>query len=318
MSRAYFLRLFAFALAAFAFWFAVGWLALAYRVAASYAYRSGPPTPPTETPARYGVAYREVTLTTADGLRLAGWYTPPPPGEDTVLLLAHGQAAARDPRLHADAVRLTGLGVLSWDFRGHGASQGELRTFGYYEALDVLAAAEFALAQPGVERVVAWGTSMGAAATLWAAARDPNATRIHMVLADSPYADLVDIEDHIIRLRGLPPFVRFFLVQMTGLHPRQMRPVAVVDRIAPRPLVLLHGEEDRVIPVEHAYALYRSAQPPKLLWVFRQMGHSQALMAQRDVYWPCLARLVRGYKQTDVFPQGIVYTEPDESPPFCP
>ena len=313
----YFLRLTGCAFASALFWFAVAWVLLAWRVAAGYAYRDGPPQPPVETPARYQVPYQDVTLQTEDGLRLAAWYTPPPPGVRIVLLLAHGQAARRDAWLHATAAQLTGLGVLSWDFRAHGASQGERRTFGFYEARDVLAAARFAINQPGVERVVAWGTSMGAAATLWAAARDGQAAYIHMVLADSAYADLVAIERNIIRVPGLPPFVRLFLRYMTGLHPRQMRPVDVVPRIAPRPLVLLHGVADDVTPIDQAYALYQAAGSPKVLWAFQDMGHSQAMVAQAEVYWTCLAILIRTAQQNRDFPQGVFTTAPGQRPPFC-
>ncbi len=312
-----FLRLFAFTLFSFLFWGALAWVGLGYRVARGYVYRPSPFTPMRETPGDYGVVYRSVVFTTEDGLRLAGWYTPPPVGESAVLLLAHGQGGHRMARVHAEAARYTGLGVLSWDFRGHGESQGAMRTFGYYEARDVRAAARFALAQPRVARVLAWGTSMGAAATLWAAARDPQGDLLHMVLADSPYADLVAIEGNLIRLPGLPPVVRFFAARMTGLHPSQMRPVDVVHRIAPRPLVLLHGEEDAVIPVEHAYQLYEAARPPKLLWVWQGMGHSQAVFAEGETYWACLARVMHSFLETGSIPQGDYRTRPPSRPSFC-
>ncbi len=311
--RAYWMRLGLFGLASLATALGLLWVGLAYRVARWYAYAPPERPLPPATPLDYGVPYQEVTLVTQDGLRLAAWYTPPQ-GLPLVWLLAHGYGAHRLPRVHADAVRLTGMGALSWDFRGHGASQGRLRTFGLYEARDVLAAAAFARQQPGVERVVAWGTSMGGAAVLWAAAQDPS---IHAVVADSPYADLQAIEPNLIRLAPLRPLVRVFLTAMTGLRPRDLRPVDVVARIPPRPLAIVHGARDDIIPVEHARQLQRAAGPGALVWIWPQAGHSQAFLLAPDLYWGCLERvLVRWYTQGE-WPTGLYTQEQNQPPAFC-
>jgi dipeptidyl aminopeptidase/acylaminoacyl peptidase len=90
------------------------------------------------------IPYEEITLRTTDGILLSAWYTPPL--EDTLILVGHGYASVRSAELHALFAR-HGFGVLSWDFRARGKSQGALCTAGRAEALDVEAALDYALAQ---------------------------------------------------------------------------------------------------------------------------------------------------------------------------
>ncbi len=297
----YFLRLASFALLSFAFLFGAAWTGLAYQVARSYAYPPEPRITPKETPQDYGTPYQEVVLITRDGLRLAAWYTPPQ-GTDVILLIGHGNGAHRMARVHSEAARYTGFGVLSWDFRSHGESEGDLRTFGLKEAQDVQAATAFARTQPGIDMVVAWGTSMGGAAALWAGAQDPT---IQMVIADSVYADLAAIEANLIRLSLLRPLVRLFLMGMTGLRPQDLRPVDVVSHISPRPLMLIHGGQDAVIPLEQAQSLYEQARRPKLLWVWPQAGHSAAFSLNASLYWTCIRWVVEAYSANQLPTEGI-------------
>jgi dipeptidyl aminopeptidase/acylaminoacyl peptidase len=101
-----------------------------------------------------GIKYQEVELLTEDNVKLSAWYTPPQNG--VVILVAHGYGDKRPEDFYL-LFACHGYGVLAWDFRAHGESGGDFSTLGYYEALDAKAALDFALAQPGVEHVGAWG-----------------------------------------------------------------------------------------------------------------------------------------------------------------
>lgn len=93
-----------------------------------------------------------------------------PPQNGVVILAAHGYAGVRHSDIHMMLAR-HGYGVLSWDFRAHGKSGGEVSTLGVFEILDVEAALDFALQQPGVKRAGGtWGGSMGGATLIMATA----------------------------------------------------------------------------------------------------------------------------------------------------
>src|SRR6266508_3004127 len=90
--------------------------------------------PPGNTLRKYNVQYQPVELFTDDGIRLAAWYTPSKKG--AVILLAHGYGDNR-PEWVYEMLAKKGYGVLAWDARAHGESDGEISTIGYLEVLDV-------------------------------------------------------------------------------------------------------------------------------------------------------------------------------------
>ncbi|NOH01280.1 MAG: alpha/beta fold hydrolase [Chloroflexi bacterium] len=149
------------------------------------------------------VPYREIELTAKDGVLLSAWYTPPQNG--TVILVAHGYNANRPEHIHAMFAE-NGYGVLTWNFRAHGSSRGDISTLGYFERLDVEAALEFALAQEGVEHVGAWGGSMGAATLILSAAEH---SEIEAVVADSAFPSLEDVLRLNVPVSLLQPFCDF-------------------------------------------------------------------------------------------------------------
>jgi fermentation-respiration switch protein FrsA (DUF1100 family) len=214
-----------------------------------------------------GVQFEPVALTAEDGVRLRAWYTPSRNG--TVILVAHGHAASIPEDVYALFAR-NGFGVLAWDFRAHGESEGRFTSLGYYEVLDVQAALDYALAQPGVERVGGWGGSMGAATMILAAAQSP---RIEAVVADSAYASLDDQLDLRVPVPVLRGLIRAFAELETGAHIDQVRPVDAIARLSPRPVFIIQGLSDDAIPSDSAQRLFDAAGEPRQLWTEENAYH---------------------------------------------
>lgn len=134
------------------------------------------------TPASRGLAYRDVTFRTADGVTLSGWYVPSANGAAIALL--HGSGSTRSSVLsQATVLARHGYGVLLFDARGHGRSGGRAMDFGWYGDQDTSAAVSFLAAQAGVDpgRIGAMGMSMGGEEAIGAAAADD---RIRAVVAE--------------------------------------------------------------------------------------------------------------------------------------
>jgi len=222
-----------------------------------------------DTPASQGIPYQEVELITSDGLTLRAWYTPPQNG--AVVLVAHAHNGARPTNMHILFAR-HGYGVVSWDFRAHGESEGEVCSLGYYEVLDVEAALDFALSQsqPEVNRVAAWGGSMGGATVIMAAARRPE---IEAVVADSAFAALEEELIIMIRLKWIRPLIQFFAEGETGVNITDVRPVDLIGGISPRPVFIIHGQSDEMVPVNTGRRLYDAAGEPRVLWLEEDVGH---------------------------------------------
>ncbi|MBN1877470.1 MAG: alpha/beta hydrolase [Anaerolineae bacterium] len=258
---------------------------VSYRGAMSYVHPPRRFLSSEETPAQYAIPYEDIILYTTDGVRLVGWYTPPQihgteVERSSVILVAHGIAYHHSPSLHAFFAE-HGYGVVSWDFRAHGESGGDLCTIGYLEALDVEAALDFALAQPGVTRVGAWGGSMGGAAILRAAARR---SEIEAVVVDSTFASLEETQKVMVRSALLRPLVRFFAEQEAGLRITHLRPVDEIGLLSPRPVFIIQGDADTVIPQDSAQQLYEAAGEPRAVWTAPGVEHLGMKRAYPEEY----------------------------------
>ena len=214
-----------------------------------------------------GVPFQEIELTTKDGIVLSAWYTPPQNG--VVILVAHGYNSSRDATWHLLFAK-HGYGVLSWDFRAHGLSGGDMSTLGYYEQADVEAALDYALNQPGVEHVGAWGGSMGAATVLLTAAKR---TEIEAVVSDSAFPTLEDVLAINIPFSLMQPFVMFFGEYRSGVDMDLVRPVDGIAQISPRPVLIIDGWQGGAITMNSPYRLYDAAREPKQIWVEDGVPH---------------------------------------------
>ena len=230
-----------------------------------------------ETPANYGLKFETVSLTTADGLRLAGWYIPSQNG--AAVIAQHGYKATRQDMLN-DAAMLArhGYGVILIDLRAHGQSQGNLITFGRLEPLDLDAAYHYLLSRPGVdpERIGVLGDSMGAVTVILYAAQN---SHIKAVVAQSPYASLQEeVATGVEYFTDLPtfpfaPMIQYFAEQQAGFSARQVAPIEHIAEISPRPVFLMQGGQDNVIPPNSGQRLYQAAGEPRQLWFEPQLGH---------------------------------------------
>lgn len=225
-------------------------------------------------------------LVTADGARLHGTLR----GSGTTwVVLAHGfGGSTRRPSLVRVAAALAPVAtVLSYDARGHGRSTGRT-TLGLREALDVDAAVAAARAA-GAERVVTVGFSMGGAAVLRQAGLRGLPVAGHRL--DAPPDAVVSISatsgwtgstravrrlEHLVLTRPgrLACRVALRTRVASGFDRGEPAPVDVVGRVAPLPLLLVHGTADHYFPVEAAHAL-AAAAPQAGLWVEDGMAHAE-------------------------------------------
>ncbi len=213
------------------------------------------------------IAYEEVNLTTADGVMLAAWWTPPQNG--SLILVAHGYNGSRPEDIYAMLAR-NGYGVLAWDFRAHGASGGETCSLGFYEQRDAEAALAFARSQPGVERVGAWGGSMGAATMILAAAKYPE---IEAVVSDSAFPTLEEVIRLNTPFKVMQPFVLFFAERQGGFDLDQVRPLDEIAKISPRPVFIIDGWADAAVAMNSPYRLFDAAGEPKQFWAEDGVPH---------------------------------------------
>jgi pimeloyl-ACP methyl ester carboxylesterase len=245
-------------------------VALAYRFAIVYRARAGFPrrTPPTVDPSVLGLPFEEIVVEAPDA-RLPAWFIPadggaPGPG----VLLVHGWESARDRMLpNALLLHAAGFHMLALDVRGHGANAPEVLPISGGEfGLDAAAGVAALVARPEVTRIGILGHSMGGIGAILAAADDP---RVDALVVVSAPADPTRLTRQTFRLAGLPfpaPLAWPLAWLTTRVYVRPRR--HVLSHIsAPHairryqgPLLLVHGRDDRIIPLSHHERLVAEAR----------------------------------------------------------
>ncbi|GAA2012505.1 alpha/beta fold hydrolase [Catenulispora yoronensis] len=229
------------------------------------------------------------TLLTADGVRLNAVHRA---GVDRrwAFVVCHGFSGSwrgADMSRIVRTLRAYG-GVIAFDFRGHGQSYGR-STVGDLEVLDLHAVVEWARVL-GYRNVATVGFSMGASVVVrhgglcgsgvgpgsptdavvsvsgpgWWYERSTRPMRMVHWLVERRAGRLVSAV--VLKTRILPD----------GWNPVPESPVELVERIAPVPLLVVHGDADRYFPVAHAEALYAAAGEPRELWIEPGFGHAEA------------------------------------------
>lgn len=242
-------------------------------------------------PSTVGFAYwEEVAFDAPDGVRLRGWFIPPPARPGAVIIFVHGWATHRGHLLDEAALLARhGYGALLFDLRNHGASEGTVTTLGYWEAEDVRGAVAYVRtrAEVDAQRIALMGHSMGGGTVLRAAARIES---VRAVIAASAFTSLEEnIVEGVEGLTGLPalpfaPLVIWFGEREAGLRLYQVRPIDDVAHIAPRAVMLIHGQLDTLVPVRNAYRLYHAAREPKELYIIPHAGHVGLMQAEPREY----------------------------------
>lgn len=183
----------------------------------------------------------EVHFTGGDGIKLAGWYVPPQNG--AIIILLHGYGGNRlGMRWHAKKLVEAGYGVLMYDERASGESEGQRRSYGWEDAPDVGGALDFLNSRTadGNAKVGIAGCSIGGQIALQAAARYP---QIAATWADGPSA----VRARDIRIYSWQSFlsrVSTYLLDGMYIWKGISAPAPIVDTIGtiePRPVMLIAG-----------------------------------------------------------------------------
>ena len=224
---------------------------------------------------------------TSDGVTLRGWYLPTRERRQLIVLV-HGmwsswiEMAALGRDLHQG-----GYDILLFDLRGHGQSDPSRLTLGRRERSDIRAVMNWASESGFAQDRVGWlGYSMGASTLLLEAAQNPG---IQVAVIDSPYGDLPDVlKTQLSRHSHLPswfnPGILTAARWLYGVRTEELVPIRAARSWGDRPLLLIHGESDSIVPVSQAYELAHAAGASCLTMTLPGVEHVQAYESDPEHY----------------------------------
>jgi pimeloyl-ACP methyl ester carboxylesterase len=231
--------------------------------------------------------YENVRIPTADGLMLDGWFVPCGKTENTIVI-CHGAGANKGNFIwFLPALAHRGYNLLMFDFRAHGGSGGRVCTYGLHERRDVLAAIDWLKHERPEQskRIVGLGSSLGSMALALAAAEEP---RIDAVVLDSPFVSLRELlHHHLGRVPLIGPafgdLTLWWMALLTGADFTNTTAEQAVAAIAPRPVMIIHGSDDVLMPQSHAERLAAAARGPFETW-FGPGPHSNIVTTEPEEY----------------------------------
>jgi uncharacterized protein len=224
---------------------------------------------------------------TADGLTLRGWYLPTK-DRRRLIVLVHGmwsswlEMASLGRDLHH-----RGYDVLLFDLRGHGQSDPSRLSLGNRERADIRTVMGWAWEEGFTQDRVGWlGYSMGASTLLLEAAQNHS---IQVMVIDSPYGDLPELlKTQLSKHSHLPSFFNPGILTAAryiyGVKTDDLVPIRAARSWGERPLLLIHGESDSIVPVAQAYELARAAGTSCMTVTLPGVEHVQAYDADPEGY----------------------------------
>ncbi|MBI3781331.1 MAG: alpha/beta hydrolase [candidate division NC10 bacterium] len=230
-----------------------------------------------ETPREWGMPYEEIYVTTEDGLRLNGWWIPGT-GSPITLLWFHGNAGNISHRLENIKLRRDRLGInlFIFDYREYGRSEGQVSEEGTYR--DGSAAVRYVRGRGDADpaRIVFLGESLGSAVAVEMAIRHGCAA----LILESPLLSIREMAKLSFPFFPLGPLLR-----------TQYDTLSKIGKVR-APVLIVHGEDDEIVPFRHGRRLFEAAPEPKEFYAVKGAHHNDLYLVGGTDYLDLLARFL--------------------------
>ncbi len=221
------------------------------------------------------VTVKEVTLITEDGIRInVSHFVCEQPN---VCILAHGfMGSKRRPYITRLTKRLVkNFDVITFDFRGHGASGGVSN--GLAESNDMRTVLDYAKSC-GYKKYALVGFSLGGIQAIYTAAKSHDVDALVTVGTPADVESLIPNAGWLYWMVS-NPLGRLLLWTWVrvGNGYELPKPVSVIEQVSPIPILIIHGSKDSLVDVKNAEVLYQKAKEPKELIIIQGMDHPPRL-----------------------------------------
>lgn len=251
-------------------------------------------------PDQYKLPFENVYFKTEDGVQIKGWFIPNPSSDKTIILM-HGWGMNRgDVFKNTYFLHDLGYNLMYFDFRALGESGGTVSSIGYLEVKDLQAAIQFLKdTRPfACEKIGLYGLSMGGMVAICEAAQNPE---IKCVVAEASYYSFRRVVSRWAWVHNkvpyfpLIPIVLHYMRRNLAANPERYSPKYNIPKIAPRPVFIIHGRYDNLVPAAQAKMLFKCAGEPKEIWLVPGAKHNKCAEVGGYEYKQRLADFYKKY-----------------------
>jgi pimeloyl-ACP methyl ester carboxylesterase len=233
--------------------------------------------------------YEEINVIVEGGLKLNSWLIKGDPPVRGTLIYLHGVGDCKiDGLRFAAFMRQHHYNVFLYDARAHGDSEGTYCTYGFYEKSDLARIIDYLAARTDISpgKFGLFGTSMGAAVAIQAAAND---SRVAAVIAENSFATLRTIfDDYQKRIIKLPfHYLRNLVIIRSEFTAKfKAGEVSPLNSVASlhTPILIIYGTEDPLIKNAYSRQLFDAANEPKEIFPIPQARHTDTWLVAGAVY----------------------------------
>lgn len=233
------------------------------------------------TPADVGLSFEDLYISTVDGVAINGWYIPHTSAEAT-LVWFHGNAGNLGHRVDhlVKLHRAVQANILMIDYREYGRSEGSVSEEGTYQ--DALAAYDHLIKRPDLNpgKIVAYGQSLGSAVAVELAVQ----RQLYGLILEAPFTSI----------RAMAAF-HYPWIPIGGLLSTRYDSLEKIGAVT-TPLLILHGDQDEIVPYEHGKKIYDAASPPKQFYTVRGAGHNDTYLTGGPGYFRAIQNFIDGLK----------------------
>ncbi|MUV37647.1 uncharacterized protein JNUCC1_01453 [Lentibacillus sp. JNUCC-1] len=230
-----------------------------------------------------------LSMVSYDDLKLNAQYIHNDTNVGKTVILAHGfRNTGDDMGKFAKLYYDLGFSILLPDARGHGDSEGDYIGYGWHDRLDYLDWIDRMIREYNADEIILHGNSMGAATVLMSSGEQlPD--QVKGIIADSGYSTVkAELAHQLKHLYNLPPFPLLDVTSaITKLRAGYMLGEAsAVEQVRQNtlPLLIIHGENDDLVPTDMSDEIYTAAGGEKELWLVPDAGHTKAFDIVTEAY----------------------------------
>ncbi len=233
---------------------------------------------------------KETLWMTNQGLKQDAWYVPAETATNKTVIVVHGFTNDKeDMKPYAWMFHELGYNVLMPDNMSHGDSEGQIIGYGWNDRLNVIKWAEMLVEQNSDSEITLFGVSMGGATVMMASGEETLPKQVVNIVEDCGYSSVWDeLKYQAKAMYNLPAFPILYEVSAVskvraGFSYGQASCVKQLKNNT-RPILFIHGSEDKFVPTSMVYKNYRATNSEKDLYIAKGAAHAKSFESDPKTY----------------------------------